>query len=160
MAKNVSTLVKQLKSAEGAEKESVAQKLKSAVGEQFDFRHDAKAKELRALEEQLAKLKEIHNKRTQQRDRIVADRVQQILSEVDSLGWGVADASESLDMGPGSGGGMSGMDWTGRTRVLGTRNGFLAPAIAPTATIPAGGMSGPDPATRSPNSVVPPAGRR
>ena len=160
LAKNVSMLAKQFKSAEGTEKENVALKLKAAVGEQFDFRHDGKAKELAALEEQLAKLKEIHNKRTQQRDRIVADRVQQILSEVDSLGWGVADASESLDMGPGSGGGMSGMDWTGRTRVLGTRNGFLAPAIAPTATIPAGGMSGPDPATRSPNSVVPPAGRR
>ena len=93
LAKKVSSLAKQLKSAEGADKDNVAQKLKAAVSEQFDFRHDGKAAELEALEQQLAKLKEIHNKRTQQRDRIIADRVQQILLEVESLGWGVSDAS-------------------------------------------------------------------
>ena len=40
------------------------------------------------MEEQLAKLKEIHTKRTQQREQIVADRVQQLLREVEGLGWG------------------------------------------------------------------------
>ncbi len=85
---NVATLAGQLKSAEGAEKESVLAKLKSEVGQQFDRRQDAKGMELKALEEQLAKLKEIHNKRTQQRDQIIADRVQQIVRDVEGLGWG------------------------------------------------------------------------
>jgi len=95
LARNVSALAKQLKSAEGADKDSVTQKLKAAVSEQFDFRHNGKASELEVLEQQLTKLKEIHNKRTQQRDRIITDRVQQILLEVESLGWGLSDASES-----------------------------------------------------------------
>ena len=116
LAKSVSMLAKQFKSAEGTEKENVALKLKAAVGEQFDFRHDGKAKELAALEEQLAKLKEIHNKRTQQRDRIIADRVQQILLEVDSLGWGVAESSESSSRSTTS----SGRD-VGSPRGIGTR---------------------------------------
>lgn len=91
---NVASLVKLLKTAEGAEKESVVAKLKSAVGEQFDLRQEGKAKELKALEEQLAKLKEIHAKRTQQRDVIIAERVQQILREADGLGWGT-DSQDS-----------------------------------------------------------------
>ena len=85
---NVATLAGQLKSAEGAEKESILAKLKSEVGQQFDRRQDAKGMELKALEEQLAKLKEIHNKRTQQRDQIIAFRVQQIVRDVEGLGWG------------------------------------------------------------------------
>ncbi len=90
---NVAGLARQLKTADGAEKDVVAAKLKSAVGEQFDQRQDGKARELKALEEQLAKLKEIHSKRTLQRDQIVADRVQQIVREVEGLGWGT-DSSD------------------------------------------------------------------
>jgi hypothetical protein len=94
---NVTRLVRELKSSEGADKESVLTKLKSAVGEQFDNRQEGKAKELKALEEQLAKLKEIHNKRTQQREQIVADRVQQLLREVEGLGWG-SDSGDATGM--------------------------------------------------------------
>jgi hypothetical protein len=93
MDENVAKLVKELKSAEGANKETVLTKLKSAVGEQFDNRQVGKAKELKALEEQLAKLKEIHAKRSQQRDQIVTERVQQLLREAEGLGWG----SDSTD---------------------------------------------------------------
>ena len=148
LAKNVSMLAKQFKSAEGTEKENVALKLKAAVGEQFDFRHDGKAKELAALEEQLAKLKEIHNKRTQQRDRIIADRVQQILLEVDSLGWGVADSSESSNRFTTSPG------WdVGSPREIGIRKGFAMPPLeAPTAIVLPAGSSVP----KSPLSISPP----
>lgn len=93
---NVAKLVKELKSTEGANKESVLTKLKTAVGEQFDNRQEGKAKELKALEEQLAKLKEIHAKRTQQREQIVADRVQQLLREVEGLGWG-SDSDDAAE---------------------------------------------------------------
>ncbi len=94
---NVASWVKLLKTAEGAEKESVVAKLKSAVGDQFDQRQEGKAKELKALEEQLAKLKEIHAKRTQQRDVIIAERVQQILRDSEGLGWGT-DSQDSTNM--------------------------------------------------------------
>ncbi len=94
---NVASLVKLLKTAEGAEKESVVAKLKSAVGDQFDQRQEGKAKELKALEEQLAKLKEIHAKRTQQRDVIIAERVQQILRDSEGLGWGT-DSQDSTNI--------------------------------------------------------------
>lgn len=99
---NVASWVTLLKTAEGAEKESVVAKLKSAVGEQFDQRQDGKAKELKALEEQLAKLKEIHAKRTQQRDVIIAERVQQILRDSEGLGWGTdsRDSTSILSTGP------------------------------------------------------------
>ena len=90
----VAGLARQIKSVEGAEREGLVAKLKSSVGEQFDQRQFGKARELKALEEQLAKLKEIHNKRTQQRDQIVADRVQQIMREVEGLGWGT-DSTDS-----------------------------------------------------------------
>jgi len=118
LAKKVSSLAKQLKSAEGADKDSVAQKLKAAVSEQFDFRHNAKASELEVLEQQLAKLQEIHNKRTLQRDRIITDRVQQILLEVESLGWGVSEGSESQTFYTNNPGGFN-------------PNAVLAPASRP-----------------------------
>ena len=96
LEEKVVTLAHQLKLVEGAEKESVVANLKSAVGEQFDRRQESKMMELKALEEQLAKLKEIHNKRTQQRDQIIADRVQQIIREVDGLGWGTDSPDKML----------------------------------------------------------------
>ena len=91
---SVAGLAQLLRNADASEKEALVVKLKSNVGLQFDQRQFGKARELKALEEQLAKLKEIHNKRTQQRDQIVADRVQQILREVEGLGWGT-DSSDS-----------------------------------------------------------------
>ncbi len=92
----VTTLLNKLRTVEGAEKESVVDKLKNAVGEQFDQRQNAKLKELKALEEQLARLKEIHNKRTQQREQIIGDRVQQLIREVDGLGWGTDVPDKSI----------------------------------------------------------------
>ena len=96
LAEKVAMLANQLKTVEVAEKEGVVAKLKIAVGEQFDQRQESKLVELKALEEQLAKLKEIHNKRTQQRDQIIADRVQQIIREVDGLGWGTDSPDRML----------------------------------------------------------------
>ena len=96
---NIATILNQLKSVEGAEKEGVIAKLKTAVGEQFDQRQDSKLNELVALEEQIKKLKEIHNKRTLQRDQIVGDRVQQLIREVDGLGWGT-DIPDKSDFVP------------------------------------------------------------
>ncbi len=125
---NVASLVKLLKTAEGAEKESVVAKLKSAVGDQFDKRQDGKAKELRALEEQLAKLKEIHAKRTQQRDVIIAERVQQILRDSEGLGWGTdsQDSTSIFGTSPLSNGGR----FPGAARPLGTTyNQLITPSV-------------------------------
>ena len=123
----VAGLLRQLKSVEGVEREGFFAELKSYVGAQFDQRQEGKARELKALEEQLAKLKEIHNKRTQQRDKIVADRVQQIIREVDGLGWGTDSAdfpklrstfsADRMFMAPAAPGVLPdfGGGWTGAT---------------------------------------------
>ena len=133
---NVASLVKLLKTAEGAEKESVVAKLKSAVGDQFDKRQDGKAKELRALEEQLAKLKEIHAKRTQQRDVIIAERVQQILRDSEGLGWGTdsQDSTSIFGTSPLSSGGR----FPAVARPLGTTyNQLITPSTPSTSATPA-----------------------
>lgn len=56
------------------------------------------------------RLKEIHNKRTLQRAQIIGDRVQQLIREVDGLGWGtdisdkssLFNANARSDLLPGS----------------------------------------------------------
>jgi hypothetical protein len=72
-------------------KKEIASKISALVAKQFDSRQEAKQQELIKLEEQLAKLKELHGKRAKQKDRIVGDRVQQILLEADGLGWGTSE---------------------------------------------------------------------
>ena len=128
---NVAMLADQLKSTQKTEeRESILTKLKTAVGEQFDARQDAKTKELKALEEQLIKLKELHAKRSQQRDQIVADRVQQIVKEADGLGWGTSDVLESTS--------LFGSPAAARSYSRGGQFGASGPRyVAPAATMPA-----------------------
>jgi hypothetical protein len=47
---------------------------------------------IKELEAQIKRLREIHQRREQQKDRIVADRLQQLLRDADGLGWGTEDA--------------------------------------------------------------------
>jgi hypothetical protein len=67
--------------------ELVAQ-ITKAVTNQFDEKQKAREQELKALEEQLAKLKEKHTKRQQLRNDIIGDRVSQLVNNIDGLGWG------------------------------------------------------------------------
>ena len=71
-----------------AERTSLAASLHATVAKQFAARQVHRLKELQRLEEQLARLRSIHQRRDQERGRIVDARVQQLLRDADGLGWG------------------------------------------------------------------------
>jgi len=64
------------------------------LGVLFDARQSAREKELKQLEDQLVKLKAAQSKRTAQKERIVKDRVQQLINNADGIGWGGDSPSE------------------------------------------------------------------
>ena len=63
------------------------------VAEQFDVRQRMREKELQRLEDQLKRLRQVHQQRAEQKDRIVNDHVQQLVREADGLGWGEAPSA-------------------------------------------------------------------
>jgi hypothetical protein len=87
-------LVEYQAASDDAAKNSILAKLTETVGKQFDARQSAREKELKQLEEQLVKLKAAQSKRTAQKDRIVKDRVQQLINTAEGIGWGGDSPSE------------------------------------------------------------------
>jgi hypothetical protein len=104
----------QLNGTLGAEIQQLAQKLRDAddeevagetekalnekVGQQFDVRQQMRERQLAALEAQVERLRNVHNERADQRDRIVRDRVQQLIREAQGLGWGDAGEGGAFKM--------------------------------------------------------------
>jgi hypothetical protein len=104
----------QLNGTLGAEIQQLAQKLRVAddeevaeesekalnekVGQQFDVRQQMRERQLAALEAQVERLRNVHNERADQRDRIVRDRVQQLIREAQGLGWGDAGEGGAFKM--------------------------------------------------------------
>ena len=62
--------------------------LKKTVTAQFSIKQQIREKELADLEAQLERLRDRHQRRMDEKDGIVADRVQQLLREAEGLGWG------------------------------------------------------------------------
>jgi hypothetical protein len=87
-------LVEYQAASDDAAKNSIVVKLTETVGKQFDARQSAREKELKQLEDQLVKLKAAQSKRTAQKDRIVKDRVQQLINNAEGIGWGGDSPSE------------------------------------------------------------------
>ena len=87
-------LVEYQAASDDAAKNSILAKLTETVGKQFDARQSAREKELKQLEDQLVKLKAAQSKRTAQKDRIVKDRVQQLINNAEGIGWGGDSPSE------------------------------------------------------------------
>jgi hypothetical protein len=88
-------LVSTLRSTDdAAEKDKLLKRMLAVVGNQFAERQAIREDELNALESKLKKLREVHEKRNQQKDKIVQDRVTQILKDVEGLGWGSDSISE------------------------------------------------------------------
>lgn len=69
-------------------KSRIAKTLPGLVAQQFDARQDVRERELKQLEEQVGKLREMHQRRAKQRDQIIDERVRQLLRDADGLGWG------------------------------------------------------------------------
>ncbi len=87
-------LVEYQAASDDAAKNSILAKLTETVGKQFDARQSVREKELKQLEDQLVKLKAAQSKRTAQKDRIVKDRVQQLINNAEGIGWGGDSPSE------------------------------------------------------------------
>jgi hypothetical protein len=70
------------------ERAKVLDELTKVVSEHFDIRQEIREQELKNLEEQVKKLRELHQRRAKEKDQIIRDRVRQLLRDVDGLGWG------------------------------------------------------------------------
>jgi hypothetical protein len=87
LSRQCETLVKQLAKAEGAEKDKIKTKLTESIEKQFDVRQKRHEAEITALENQLKKLKEMVQKRQENKKDIVGKRFEQLIRESEGLGW-------------------------------------------------------------------------
>lgn len=120
----VAKLLREFQSAEESDKKDIVDQINAEVLKQFELRQAAREKELEELEEQLAKLKEKHQKRESMKDEIVSDRVNDLLNNLQGLGWG----SEPMPLQAGGYPGVS---------TFGEAPAWLAPAV-PSPLFPGG----------------------
>jgi hypothetical protein len=69
--------------------------LTKAIAKHFDVRQEARERELKQLEAQVRRLRELHDRRTKEKEQIVQDRVRLLLRDADGLGWGADDDAPS-----------------------------------------------------------------
>lgn len=79
-----------------AERKKIEETITGTVNNQFDARQNLRQIELDELAARLKRLRELHDERAAQRDRIVGDRVQQVLRDADGLGWGDATPGDNM----------------------------------------------------------------
>jgi hypothetical protein len=88
LARSADELAKRL---EGAKSDADRSKIKSQLSEilekQFDLRQKRHLEEIKALEAKIKKLKDLVEKRQENRREIVSKRLDQILSDAEGLGW-------------------------------------------------------------------------
>jgi hypothetical protein len=69
------------------DRDKLKSELASVLEKQFDLRQKRHQKEIDSLEAQVKKLKNLFEKRQENRREIIAKRLEQILREADGLGW-------------------------------------------------------------------------
>ncbi len=89
-------------SEDESEKQKLIGKLAETVEQHFDLRQAIREKEIKALEAQVKKLRELHDRRNSERDRIVSDRVDLLLRDANGLGWGENVSQPGLGRFPGA----------------------------------------------------------
>lgn len=73
------------------QRETVREELNDVLTKHFDVRQQIRARELEELEAQVRRLRELHDRREEEKDQIVRDRLQQLLRDAEGLGWGVSE---------------------------------------------------------------------
>jgi hypothetical protein len=86
-ARQCESLIKQLAKAEGQEKDKIKTKITETIEKQFELRQKRHEAEITELETQLKKLKEMVQKRQDNRKEIVGKRFDQLVRESEGLGW-------------------------------------------------------------------------
>jgi len=71
-----------------AERDQLVKEMTQVAAQDFDARQESRSQELKNLEEQLKKLRALHERRAKEKDDIVRDRVRNLLRDADGLGWG------------------------------------------------------------------------
>ena len=84
-----------------ANRSEFTEQLTKVVTQHFDFKQSVRERELKQLEEQLAKLKALHSQRTNEKNEIIRDRVRQLTREAAGLGWGGSKPSDDQNIGAG-----------------------------------------------------------
>ncbi len=69
-------------------RDRLVDQLTKAVSGEFDVRQQARGKELKALEQELNRLRSIHQQREREKNTIVRTRVRQLIRDKEGLGWG------------------------------------------------------------------------
>jgi hypothetical protein len=87
-ARQADDLVRQLGEAKAeSDKERIKAKLSEVLEKQFDLRQKRQVNEIQALEDQVKRLKDLVQKRQDNRREIVTRRLDQLQREVLGLGW-------------------------------------------------------------------------
>jgi len=87
-ARRASIVAHQLGSAKSdADREKLKAQLSTILEKQFELRQQRHKKEIESLEAQVKKLRDLVDKRQENRREIVAKRLDQILQEAQGLGW-------------------------------------------------------------------------
>jgi hypothetical protein len=88
LSNQASKLARQLGSAKAdGDREKLKTELGTILEKQFELRQQRHKKEIDSLEAQVKKLKDLVDKRQENRREIVAKRLDQILQEAQGLGW-------------------------------------------------------------------------
>ncbi len=89
LGKGIAVAAARLRSArDEAERAELQQQIAAEVAQQFEVRQSIRERELEQLSAQIVRLRTLHDQRTAQKDRIVNDRVNQVLRDAVGLGWG------------------------------------------------------------------------
>jgi hypothetical protein len=81
------------------ERAKLSEELQRVITEHFEIRQKRRAQELEELQMQIRRLQELHDRREQEKNQIISDRVRQILRDAEGLGWGSSDAADKGDFG-------------------------------------------------------------
>ena len=93
-------LVEEYRADSDTGKRAVARdNLTAVVNEHFALRQAERQRELDELAKELDRLTALHERRQNQQDKIVADRVESLLREADGLGWGSSSSSRGVARG-------------------------------------------------------------
>lgn len=128
-----SLLLEYQNSTDANRRRDLVNQITAKVTSLFEKKQQARERELKELETQLAKLREKHARREQLKQNIVADRVSQLVNHVDGLGWGT-EATRVLPTQPLSKtqvlyGFPSSMPLQTRTENVGAMPNAVAPAV-------------------------------
>jgi hypothetical protein len=81
------------------EREKLSDELERVISEHFEIRQKMRAQELEDLQKQIRRLQELHDRREQEKNQIISDRLRQVLRDADGLGWGGSDTAAPSGLG-------------------------------------------------------------